>query len=74
MAEPSDELIKLCKAAAEAQTAATSQPYSQEAWAPWLQAAERFQRAVTAEAEATETNRVELEQAAKKAALHPENE
>lgn len=72
MAKPSDELIQLCRASVEAQAKATSEPYSKEGWAPWLAAAEAFQQAVTAEAEATGEDRGKLEQAAKKAVLHPE--
>ncbi|MDQ0791931.1 hypothetical protein [Streptomyces sp. B1I3] len=69
MANPSDELIQLCRAAVEAEREATSAPYTKEGWAPWLQAAEAFQRAVTEEA--GDGNRFELEQAAKTAVLHP---
>ncbi|WP_327335818.1 hypothetical protein OG384_04085 [Streptomyces sp. NBC_01324] len=72
MAKPSDELIQLCRVAVEAQAEATSKPYSEEAWAPWLAAAETFQRAVTAEAEATGEGRAKLEQAVKRIVLHPE--
>ncbi|MFD5137426.1 hypothetical protein ACFWMX_14490 [Streptomyces sp. NPDC058378] len=72
MAKPSEHLIQLCRAAVEAEKQATSQPYTQEGWAPWIAAAEAFQQAVTAEATATETDRAKLEQAAKKAVLHPE--
>ncbi|MFJ8923814.1 hypothetical protein ACIREK_30605 [Streptomyces sp. NPDC102415] len=71
MAKPSEHLIQLCRAAVEAEQQATSQPYTQEGWAPWIAAAEAFQQAVTAEAAATETDRAKLEQAAKKAVLHP---
>lgn len=53
---------------------AVSAPYSKEGWAPWLAAGERFQAAVTAHAEATEQNRVDVEAAVKKAALHPDPE
>lgn len=74
MAKPSDELIQLYRVAVEAETAATSVPYTEEGWAPWLEASEAFQRAVTAEAEATETDRAKLEQAVKKIVLHPEPE
>ncbi|MEV5862408.1 hypothetical protein AB0L83_22170 [Streptomyces sp. NPDC052071] len=70
MAKPSEHLIQLCQAAVEAEQQATSQPYSKEGWAPWLDAAEAFQRAVTAEA--GDGDRYALEQAAKKAVLHPE--
>ncbi|MFE2973413.1 hypothetical protein [Streptomyces sp. NPDC059258] len=72
MAKPSDELIRLCRAAVEAERVATSEPYTQEGWAAWMEAAETFQAAVTAEAEAGETSRLGLEQAAKKIVLHPE--
>ncbi|MGW9237968.1 hypothetical protein FKO01_19710 [Mesorhizobium sp. B2-3-3] len=70
MAKPSEHLIQLCQAAVKAERQATSQPYSKEGWAPWLDAAEAFQRAVTAEA--GNGDRYALEQAAKKAVLHPE--
>ncbi|WP_260988205.1 hypothetical protein [Streptomyces sp. CFMR 7] len=73
MAKPSKNLIELCRASVEAQRAATAVPYSKEAWAPWLKAAETFQAAVTAEADQEpKQSRYELEQAAKKAVLHPE--
>lgn len=72
VAKPSDELIELCRAAVEAHRVATAQPYTPEGWRPWMDAAEKFQPAVTAEAEATGENRFKLEQAAKKAVLHPE--
>ena len=70
MAKPSEHLIQLCQAAVEAEQQATSQPYSKEGWAPWLDASAAFQRAVTAEA--GNGDRYALEQAAKKAVLHPE--
>ncbi|MGW0780286.1 hypothetical protein [Streptomyces sp. NPDC002913] len=72
MAKPSDELINLCRAAVEAERVATSEPYTEERWAPWLRAAETFQAAVTAEAAATATDRGKLEMAAKRIVLHPE--
>nr|WP_237498536.1 hypothetical protein [Streptomyces sp. SID8373] len=62
----------MCRASIEAQTLALSEPYTKEGWAPWLEAAEAFQQAVTAEAEATGEDRGKLEQAAKKAVLHPD--
>lgn len=71
MANPSENLIELFRASVEAQAEATSEPYTVEGWAPWREAAEAFQRAVTAEAEATGEGRGRLEQAAKKAVLHP---
>ncbi|MFJ3601960.1 hypothetical protein ACIPVA_04095 [Streptomyces anulatus] len=72
MVKPSDELIELCRATVETHQKATSAPYSKEAWAPWMEAAETFQAAVTAEAEATGENRFKLEQATKRIVLHPE--
>lgn len=74
MAKPSDELIQLYRTAVEAQTKATSEPYTDEGWAPWREAAATFQQAVTAEAEATEADRAQLEQAVKRIVLHPEPE
>ena len=72
MAKPSENLIQLCRASVEAETKALSEPYSKEGWAPWLEAAEAFQQAVTAEAEASGEDSGTLEQAAKKDVLHPE--
>ncbi|WP_240676752.1 hypothetical protein [Streptomyces sp. B27] len=74
MANPSENLINLCRAAVEAERTATSEPYTQERWAAWLETAEAFQRAVVEEAgREPKQSRYELEQAAKKAALHPES-
>lgn len=73
VAKPSDELIKLCRAAVEAERVATSEPYTQEGWAAWMKAAKTFQAAVTAEAaQEPKQSRLGLEQAAKKIVLHPE--
>ncbi|MFF3998492.1 hypothetical protein ACFYX8_34945 [Streptomyces cyaneofuscatus] len=72
MANPSENLIQLCRASVEAQRVALSQSYTEGGWAPWLEAAETFQAAVTAEATETGESRYALEQAAKKAVLHPE--
>ncbi|MEU0355010.1 hypothetical protein [Streptomyces cyaneofuscatus] len=73
MANPSENLIDLCRASVDAQRVALSQPYTEEGWAPWRKAAETFQAAVTAEANQEPTqSRYALEQAAKKAVLHPE--
>ncbi|WP_406190300.1 hypothetical protein OH791_34010 [Streptomyces anulatus] len=73
MANPSENLINLCRAAVEAHRVATSVPYTPEGWRPWMDAAETFQAAVTAEAnQEPKQNRFKLEQAAKKAVLHPE--
>jgi hypothetical protein len=75
VAKPSDELIELARVSLAAQEQALTEPYTKERWAPWREAAEAFQAAVTAEAEATPgVNRYELEMAAKKAVLHPEPE
>ncbi|MFF3129823.1 hypothetical protein ACFVRD_48505 [Streptomyces sp. NPDC057908] len=74
MAKPSEELIDLARATVAAEAEATSTPYTKESWAPWIAAAETFQAAVTAEAEATEQDRIKLEMAAKAAVLHPEPE
>ncbi|MYR36398.1 hypothetical protein GTX14_04950 [Streptomyces sp. SID4944] len=66
-------MINLCRASMEAQQKALSQPYTKEGWAPWRGAAETFQAALTAEADQEpKQSRYELEQAAKKAVLHPE--
>ncbi|MDP5310354.1 hypothetical protein [Streptomyces poriferorum] len=70
MAKPSDELIQLYRAAVEAETKATAEPYTEEGWAPWREAAETFQRAVTEEAGGED--RAKLEMAVKKIVLHPE--
>ncbi|MFB8032473.1 hypothetical protein ACFC5Z_05875 [Streptomyces sp. NPDC056004] len=70
MAKPSDELIRLARATAEAKEQALSVPYSTEAWTPWRETAQRFMDAMTAEAAGE--NRYELEMAAKKAAQEPE--
>lgn len=72
MAKPSETLIQLCRAAVEAERQATSEPYTEEGWAPWREASEAFQAAVTAEAAEAGVDRGKLEMAAKKAVLHPE--
>ncbi|MET7956301.1 hypothetical protein ABZT07_20335 [Streptomyces sp. NPDC005317] len=72
MANPSEHLIQLCRAAVDAEQQATSQPYSKEGWAPWLDASAAFQAAVTDEAAASGEDRGKLEMATKKAVLHPE--
>ncbi|MFJ5886905.1 hypothetical protein [Streptomyces californicus] len=47
--------------------------YTQEGWAAWMEAAAVFQAAVTAEAaQEPKQDRAKLEQAVKKAVLHPE--
>lgn len=73
MANPSENLIELCRAAVEAHQTVTAQPYTPEGWKPWMKAVETFQAAVTAEAnQEPKQSRYALEQAAKKAVLHPE--
>lgn len=66
--EPPDELLALQRKALAAHAEATAAGYSPGAWAPWVDAAERMQAAVTAHAEATGENRAEVEQAVKAAA------
>ncbi|MEV8204301.1 hypothetical protein [Streptomyces sp. NPDC079189] len=67
-------LIVLERSALEEQRKALAEPYAEEAWAPWREAAAAFQAAVTAHAEAAEVSRYELEMAVKRAVLHPEPE
>ncbi|MFD7496756.1 hypothetical protein ACFV8T_31035 [Streptomyces sp. NPDC059832] len=67
-----EDLIMLERSAAEEQRKALAEPYTEEAWAPWREAAAKFQAAVTAHAEAAGVSRSELEMAVKKAVLHPE--
>ncbi|SFT31794.1 hypothetical protein [Streptomyces sp. ok210] len=67
-----EDLIGLERKAVEEQKKAHGQPYTEERWAPWREAAAAFQAALTAHAEATGENRYELEMAVKKAVLHPE--
>ncbi|MFE4328991.1 hypothetical protein ACFRQM_05900 [Streptomyces sp. NPDC056831] len=67
-----EDLIMLERSAIEEQCKALAKPYTEEARAPWREAAAKFQAAVTAHAEAAEVSRFELEMAVKKAVLHPE--
>ncbi|MCX4735782.1 hypothetical protein [Streptomyces sp. NBC_01363] len=60
------------RSAAEEQRKALAEPYTEEAWAPWREAAAMFQATVTAHAEAAGVSRSEPEMAVKKAVLHPE--
>ncbi|MET8538782.1 hypothetical protein ACFRCW_36890 [Streptomyces sp. NPDC056653] len=69
-----EELISLERLAVAEQRKAMAEPYTQEAWAPWREAAAAFQTAVTAHAEAAGVSRYELEMAVKRAVLHPEPE
>jgi hypothetical protein len=72
VAKPSDELIELARASLAAQEQALSEPYTEDRWEPWREAAAAFQAAVTAEADGQ--GRYELEMAAKAAALHQQPE
>ncbi|MFE9398694.1 hypothetical protein [Streptomyces flavidovirens] len=63
--ELTDDLIQLQRAAAVAYDEAMRQAYTPETWAPWLEASEAVQAAVTAHAEATGQNRYEVEMALK---------
>ncbi|WP_326604244.1 hypothetical protein [Streptomyces sp. NBC_01800] len=69
-----EELILLARSSVEEQRKALAEPYTEEAWAPWREAAAAFQAAVTAHAEAAGVSRYELEMAVKRAVLHPEPE
>lgn len=66
--ELSDDLIRLQRAAAAAYEDAMREGYSAEAWAPWLEAAEAVQAAVTAHSIETKQNRYEVEMAVKRKA------
>ncbi|MFJ9679047.1 hypothetical protein ACIRP2_13420 [Streptomyces sp. NPDC101194] len=67
-----EELIRLQRSAAEEQRKALAEPYTEEGWAVWREAAARFQAAVTEHAEAAGVSRFELEMAVKKAVLRPD--
>ncbi|MCX4863434.1 MULTISPECIES: hypothetical protein [unclassified Streptomyces] len=69
-----EDLIELERKAVAEQQKAHAEPYTEEGWAAWWQAAETFQAAVTAHAEAAGVSRYALEMAVKKAVLHPEPE
>ncbi|MFE9949263.1 hypothetical protein ACFYRJ_17230 [Streptomyces sp. NPDC005531] len=69
-----EDLIELERVAVAEQRKAHGKPYTPEDWEPWRRAAEKFQAALTAHAEATGVSRYELEMAVKKAVLHPEAE
>ncbi|MEU7647183.1 hypothetical protein [Streptomyces huasconensis] len=70
MADISDELVKLehCAEEERAKLAGLDDEEYAVQWRHWNDAAERFQAAVTAHAEATGQSRHEVEQAAKRAA------
>lgn len=69
-----EDLIELERSAIEEQRKALAEPYTDEAWEPWREAAAAFQAAVTAHAEAAGVSRYELEMAVKQAVQHPESE
>ncbi|MFD9561552.1 hypothetical protein [Streptomyces sp. NPDC059994] len=66
------QLCELKRAVEQAREAATAGAYSGDAWQPWIDAADQFQRAVTAHAVEHRLNRYDVEAAVKKAVLHPE--
>nr|WTB35174.1 hypothetical protein OG781_42075 [Streptomyces sp. NBC_00830] len=66
-----EDLISLERSAVAEQRKAITEPYTEEVWAPWREAAAAFQAAVTAHAEAAGVSRYELEMAVKRAVLHP---
>ncbi|MFE9886892.1 hypothetical protein [Streptomyces scopuliridis] len=63
-----DDLLQLQRAANAAHREAVQQDYSPEGWRPWLDAADKVQRAVTEHAAEAGVSRYELEMAVKKAA------
>ncbi|WP_385618464.1 hypothetical protein PXH67_06125 [Streptomyces sp. P8-A8] len=67
-----EDLIMLERSFVEEQRKALAEPYTEEGWAAWREAAATFQAAVTAHAEAAGVSRYALEMAVKKAVLHPE--
>jgi hypothetical protein len=66
------ELLQLEQAALDAQAAATAPSPPEGAWAAWREAAMAVQNAITAHAAATNTSRVDVEMAVKKAVRHAE--
>lgn len=64
--EVTDDLVELQKRTLE--EAAKAGPYSVEAWAPWLKAAQALEVAVTEHARATKQNRLDVAMAVRKAA------
>ncbi|MEV5176864.1 hypothetical protein AB0L10_38630 [Streptomyces flaveolus] len=72
MVQVPDELIKLERSAQEERAklaGLTGDDYDAQ-WRRWREASEKVQSAVTAHAEASGASRYELEQAAKKAVRH----
>lgn len=72
--ELSDELIMLERSAWAAEQEALSGPYSPEAWAPWREATEAVQAAVTAHAAAINKPRCDVEAELKRVVRHTEPE
>ncbi|MFF5553843.1 hypothetical protein [Streptomyces olivaceoviridis] len=72
MVQVPDELIRLERSAEEerAKLAGLAGEAYEAQWRRWREASGKVQAAVTAHAEATESNRYELEQAVKKAVRH----
>lgn len=69
--ELKDELVGLRRRAFEAQALATPGEYNAEAWHPWLEAAQAAEAAITAYAEETGQNRLEVSMAVTRAASSP---
>lgn len=69
-----EDLIELERKAVAEQQKAHAEPYTEEGWAAWRRAAETFQAAVTAHAEAAGVSRYELEMAVKETVLRPKPE
>ncbi|MFE7794505.1 hypothetical protein [Streptomyces sp. NPDC057460] len=69
-----ETLISLERSAVVEQRMAVAEPYTEEAWAPWREAAAAFQAAVTAHAEVATVSRYEHEMAVKQAVPHAEPE
>lgn len=67
-----EELITLERSAVDAERAALAEPYTEDGWAAWRDASAAFQAAITEHARTAAVNRFQLEQAVKKAVLHPE--
>ncbi|MEH0402829.1 hypothetical protein ACFY7V_03320 [[Kitasatospora] papulosa] len=66
------ELLQLEQAALDAQAAATAPSPPEGAWTAWREASIAVQVAITDHAAATNTSRVDVEMAVKKAVRHPE--
>lgn len=64
-----DDLVVLQRRALEEEAKARSVPYSVSAWAPWLQAAQKVDAAITEYAKETDQNRLDVAAAVRKAAV-----